>query len=297
MNNQYKKVLITGGSGFIGQHLTNILLNKNCHVSILDRSPMKLQKLVDVFAGDIRDQSIVTKAMRDIDIVYHLAGVLGTEELNTQSILATKINVVGTLNTLNAALKNKTKVLLVSKPNVWLNTYSITKDASEKFCKMYQKEFGLKATIVKWFSVYGPGQKHYGVQKAVPTFIVKALTKKSLPIFGDGLQMADFIYVADAVSATVLAAEDPKMEGETVEIGTGKGTQIIDLAKKIIRLSHTSSGIKFIQMRGGEIPNSKVVANIKLLKSLGFKPKISLLDGLEKTIKFYKNIVKSDTRF
>lgn len=291
MTKKYKKILVTGGSGFIGKHLISELLKKKYIIAILDRTPKNIPENVTVFQGDIQDRKLVAKAMRNIDLVYHLAGVLGTSELNSKSIEAVKTNVLGTLNVLEEATRNKSKVLLVSKPNVWTNTYSITKEASEKFCMMFQKEFGLKAVIVKWFSVYGPGQKHYGVQKAVPTFIVRALKNLPLPIFGNGKQMADFIYTSDTIRATILAAEDEKMEGKIIEIGTGKGTRVIDLAKVIIRESKSKSKLQFLPMRGGEDPGTQVIANTALLRKLKFKPQVNFNEGIRKTITFYKNLL------
>lgn len=286
-----KKILVTGGSGFIGQHLIDSLLKKKCQVAVLDRTPKIPPTKVKIFRGDIRNRMFVKKAIKGIDLVYHLAGVLGTEELNIRSIEATEINVIGTLNVLEEALLNKTKVLFVSKPNIWLNTYSITKEAGEKFCLMFHKIFGLKTVIVKWFNVYGPDQKHYGVQKAVPTFIVKALKNEPLPIFGNGNQMADFIYVTDTATLTIKAAEAKKMEGQIVEIGSGKGTKVIDLARMIIKLTKSKSKLKFLPMRDGENPNAKIIANTMMLKKLKFKPKVGLKEGLLKTIAFYKKLL------
>jgi UDP-glucose 4-epimerase len=287
------KVLVTGGGGFIGKHLINLLTEKGYHVSLLDRSDKIDDKRVKVFKGDVCDRKVVAKAMKGMDYVYHLAGLLGTEELLFESIEATKVNVIGALTIMEEAAKNKTKLLLVSKPNPWLNTYSITKEASEKFCMMFQKEFGLKAAIVKWFSVYGPGQKHYGVQKAVPTFIVAALKGEPLPVFDRGQQTADFIYASDAVRATVEVAESKEAEGQIVEIGTGEETKIIDLAKLVIKMTNSKSKIKFLKMRKGEDLGSHVVADIRLLKRFtGFKPEVDFQTGMQKTIDYYREIVK-----
>ena len=286
-----KKILVTGGSGFIGQHLVSSLLKKRYRVAVFDRTPKNLLRGVKIFQGDIISRATVKKAMKGIDCVYHLAGVLGTEELNIRSIQATKINVIGALNIFEEALLNQTKVLLVSKHNIWLNTYSITKEASEQFCLMFQKEFGLKATIVKWLNVYGPGQKHYGVQKAVPTFILKALQNQPLPIFGSGKQIADFIYVSDTAAASILAAESKVLEGKIVEIGSGQGTNVVDLANLIIKLCESKSKLQFLPMRGGEDPETKIIADITALKKLKFKPKINLEQGLKKTIVYYKKLL------
>jgi UDP-glucose 4-epimerase len=287
-----KKVLITGGSGFIGRHAAELLKEKGYMVAILDRTVKKPIAGVRVFEGDIRDEKIVNKAMNGMDYVYHLAGLLGTEELLFHTIEAADVNIIGSLRIMEAAVKNKTKLLLVSKPNPWLNTYSITKETSEKFCMMFQKEFALKAAIVKWFSVYGPGQKHYGVQKAVPTFIMKALKNENIPIFDTGRQTADFIYTSDAIQATVLVAESKKAQGEIVEIGTGKETKVEDLAKMIIGMTGSKSKIVHLPMRKGEDKGAHVVADTTKLKKLThFKPKIDLETGIRETIAYYKTIV------
>lgn len=286
MQKSNNPVLVTGSAGFIGSNIVDKFLQEGFPVIGID-------KRVKVFKGDVCDRKVVAKAMKGMDYVYHLAGLLGTEELLFESIEATKVNVIGALTIMEEAAKNKTKLLLVSKPNPWLNTYSITKEASEKFCMMFQKEFGLKAAIVKWFSVYGPGQKHYGVQKAVPTFIVAALKGEPLPVFDRGQQTADFIYASDAVRATVEVAESKEAEGQIVEIGTGEETKIIDLAKLVIKMTNSKSKIKFLKMRKGEDLGSHVVADIRLLKRFtGFKPEVDFQTGMQKTIDYYREIVK-----
>lgn len=289
---EQKKVLITGGSGFIGKHLAGLLQEKGYKVAILDRSDKNIPKDIKVFKGDVRDKAIVDKAMKGMDYVYHLAGLLGTEELLFNTVEATDVNVIGTLRIIEAATKNKTKLVLISKPNPWLNTYSITKETSEKFALMYRKEFGLNVVIVKWFSVYGPGQKHYGVQKAVPTFIVNAIEGKPLPVFDKGQQTADFIFTSDAVRATMLVGESEKAEGQIIEIGTGEETKVIDLAKMVIRMTGSKSKIEYLPMRKGEDRNARVVADTKLLKKFTkFKPEVDFETGMAETIDFYKKLL------
>lgn len=287
-----KRVLITGGSGFIGKHLTNLLQEKGYAVSLLDKSDKNIPKNVKIFKGDVCDPQVVARAMKGMDYVYHLAGLLGTEELLFNTAEAVKVNIGGAVNVMQEAAHNKTKLLLVSKPNPWLNTYSITKEASEKFCMMYRKEFGLKAAIVKWFSVYGPGQKYGHVQKAVPTFIIAALENKPLPVFDNGIQTADFIYTSDAVRATMEVAESKKAEGEIVEIGTGEETKIIDLAKMIIKLTGSKSKIKYLPMRKGEDVGAHVVADVRLLKRFtNFKPEVDLHTGMMETVEYYRKLL------
>jgi len=290
--NKKTKVLITGGTGFIGRHLIAELQKGGHAVSLLYRARKNVPKGVRYFKGDITNRKVVQRAMKGMDYVYHLAGVLGTEELLFRSEEAVRVNIIGAIHVMEAAVKNNTKMLLVSKPNPWLNTYSITKETSEKFCLMYQKELGLRATIVQWFSVYGPGQKYRNVQKAVPTFIVRALKGEPIPIFGNGLQTADFIYVSDTVRATVLVAQNKKAEGKIIEIGSGKETRIKDMAKSIIKLTGSKSTIQYLPMRKGEDKNAHVVANTRLLKKLvSYSPSVRLEDGLQRTILYYQKLL------
>lgn len=284
--------LVTGGGGFIGGCLLRILKERGYRVTCLDISNRNLPRGTPLIKGDILDKKAVEKAMKGKDIVFHLAGILGTAELQYLAVEAVGANVIGALNIFNAAVKNKTKVVLVSKPNPWLNTYSITKEAADKFCKMYQRDFGLKAMTVKWFSVYGPAQKHYGVRKAVPTFIVAALQGQPLEIYGNGKQYADFVYLDDTVNATVDLSESSKAYGKTFEIGSGKGTTPIKIAKMIIKLSGSKSKIKHIPMRLGEDPNTRVVANLSQIRRvIDYKPKTKLNEGLKITIDYYRNLL------
>lgn len=287
-----KSVLVTGGGGFIGGAMIRILHERGYKVACFDRSDRNLPKGTPYIKGDILDKKAVEKAMRGKDIVFHLAGILGTLELQFTPVEAVESNVIGAINIFDAAVKCRTRVVLISKPNPWLNTYSITKEMSEKFCKMYERDFGLKAVIVKWFSVYGPGQKHYGVRKAVPTFIVAALQNEPVEVYGSGRQLADFIYVDDTVRATIDLAESPKAYRQTFEIGSGRGTSAKGIAKMIVELAHSKSKIIHVPMRIGEDLNTRVVAKINgMRKIISFQPKMSLKQGVAETIEYYRNLL------
>ncbi len=140
---------------------------------------------------------------RKIDVIFNLAGVLGTHELIGDSQKAIGVNVTGALNCLEVCREFGTELVEIGKPNIWLNTYSITKQAAEDFTRMYVKEFGVRAWIVKWFNAFGPRQ-HYGYpQKLAPTAIVHALQGKPIEVFGHGQQTLDNIYVEDAANACI----------------------------------------------------------------------------------------------
>jgi len=286
------KILVTGGSGFIGRHLIEALYRKGHQVSTFDHHPTQQQVPVDHFQGDIRDEDAVRKAVAGHDVVYHLAGILGTHELMEIMKKAVEINVIGTLNVLDAVQKHDARMVLASKPNIWLNTYSLTKEMDEKFCLMFNREFGTPVAIVKWYNAYGPRQKTHGVQKAVPTFIMRALKNEPIPIFGNGHQTADFIYVTELAEATARVAEEPGCFGRIIEIGMGKETTVNELANLIISLTGSHSQLDYLPMRSGETPDSKVFADCQTMHDLlGFYPQIELEDGLKQTISYYQELL------
>ncbi len=287
-------VLVTDSSGFIGSVLVKALLQRGHHVSAFDRVPTMHALPVNTLLGDIRSCDDVQAAVQGQDMVYHLAGVLGSHELIGNVRHSLDVNVGGTLNVLESCRIHRAKMLLVSKPNVWLNTYSITRETAEQFSKMYMVEYGVITTIVKWFDAYGPGQKvgpgH--IQKVVPTFIVNALENRPLSVFGDGKQTADFIYVDDLVEATIAVAETPAAVGRTVEIGTGIETSMLQLCKMILDMTESSSEIEFQPMRPGETANTELRADMATLKeTTGFVPRIKLDHGLKQTIAYYRQML------
>lgn len=287
------KVLVTGGGGFIGSHLVEELNKKGHEVAVLDIKNRNDAKCKNFIIGDIKSKNAVDKAMREKDIVFHLAGLLGTHELVTNSIAATEVNVLGTLNILEAARKYNVKVMFASKPNCWLNTYTITKVASEKFCLMYNKEFGVDVVILKWFNVYGPRQSLIEYQKAVPTLIVQALKEEPLLVYGSGEQTADFVYIDDTIEATIRAAQLPGCSGKVIEIGSGVETAINQLAGLILQLTASKSEIKHVPMRRGETKYTRIKANTENMKKLlDFTPQIGLKQGMIKTVEHYKELLK-----
>lgn len=276
------KALVTGGSGFIGRYLVNELKAQGNEVDVLTN-----QQVPNTIYGDVQDRDLMLKLIPNYDIVYHLAGVLGTSELITQAYEASKVNILGTVNILDGAVKHGTKVVEITKPNVWLNTYSITKYAAESFTKMYKEQLGLPTVSIKWFNVYGPGQSFH-CQKAVPFFIRWALQNKDLEIWGDGEQTADFIHVHDAVRATIEVGKWDKLEGSTVDVGSGIETTVNELAELIIRKVGSKSQIKHFPMRPGETPNTRLMADLGVLNSIGFGFLHNLEDGMQETVDWYR---------
>ena len=273
--------MLTGGTGFIGSHMAEALTAKGYEVVPFDRK----QGL------DVTKPEVVRKVAFECDGIFNLAGVLGTHELNAEDAIgdAVAVNIVGALNCLAAASEFDIPLLQIAKPNIWLNTYSITKQASEDFTKLYVKELGVKAWIVRWFNVYGPRQHYGSPQKLGPTSIVKALKGEPIPIFGDGHQTADHIYVKDAVSAALAVFEYDAAIGIPVDVGTGDDVTVNYFVTMVLEETGFKSEIEFLPMRSGEAEHAIVKADTTFLKdTVGWAPKYSLQEGLKETIDWYR---------
>lgn len=272
-----KKAIVTGGSGFIGTHLVNRLEELGWEVDVYD-----------IKNGDnILDKEKLLERFKGKEICFHLAGMLGTHELVDCAQQAVAINVIGTLNVLDACRDNGVKLIEISKPNCWVNTYTITKIAAESFTEMYRKEFGLKAITVKWFNVYGGGQplmEEAGYKKLIPTAIVKALNNEPIEIYGNGEQTMDLIHTDDAVGAVMYLVNNwERYNGGTYEVGSGEEITVNDAVKKIIELTNSKSEIVHIPMRKGEWDNTHIKAKI----NFDWIPTVSIIDGLIETIEWY----------
>lgn len=284
------KILVTGGSGFIGSHLVKELGMKGHSVDILSNIKPNIVKKQNYIFADITDRKTMLKVIPQYEAIYHLAGLLGTSELIEKAYEASRVNILGTINVLDGALINKTKVVHITKPNCWLNTYSITKYAGESFAKMYERELGLPTVSIRWYNVYGPNQSFH-CQKAVPFFIRWALKNEPIQIWGNGEQTMDLIYATDAVRATIEIGEQKKYNGMTIDVGSGTETSVNTLADIVIKLTNSKSQIQHLPMRAGEDANTKLCADVSIIKELDFKYRYNLGTGMKETVKWYiKNL-------
>lgn len=278
--------MVTGAAGFIGKHLIKELINKGMDVVAFDRK-YEIFK-TEFIKGNLTNFNF-DKILGDIDVIFHLAGLLGTTELFHKVIEAEKVNVLGTLNLLESMRrKDVNKIVFTSKPNIWkYNVYTISKENCERYLEMYKEIYGFETVITRPFNVYGPDEPLDEYRKAVPYFIVKALKDENIEIFGDGTQTLDPIYVEDVITALIKCSE--KLPEEVVEIGTSASISVNGIAERIINLCQSNSEIVHKPMRRGEPDNSYISANGNIERLLEFKPKINLNVGLKRTIEWYKN--------
>lgn len=294
-------ILITGGAGFIGSHLCTELLNENHNITVYDNlmksKSYEIKDNIKFIQADILDTEELDKAMKDIDYVFHMAAV----SIN-YSIAHPKesldINLIGSDNVFRLALKNKVKrVIFSSSASVYGNPkrlpmketdrlnpvtpYCIAKQASEVLLKFYGTQ-GLRYNILRYFNVYGLGQKVNAYYTAVIILFIKRILSKQPPIIqGDGKQSMDFINVRDVVKANILAMKTDIID-ETFNIGSGRTTSITKLAHMLVKIMRTPVEPVFeirdviVKQRRADIKKAK--------KLLRFKPIITLRNGLTELV-------------
>ena len=300
------RILVTGGSGFIGSHIVEHFQGK-AEVRVLDNLRSgHLENLngfdVDFRMGDICDRKAVDEAMEGVDYVFHLAAMISVPESMTKIAECIQINNLGMLNVLESAAAHGVKKLCFSTsaaiygdnpvmPKVETmfpepkSPYAITKLDGEYYCNMFTKEGKLQTACLRYFNVFGPRQDPKSAYAAaVPIFIAKALANEDLTIFGDGEQTRDFIFVKDIVAANAFFAMNDHTGVHN--IANGGKISINDLANEIIRLTNSSSKIIHKEVRAGDVKHSR--ASIDKLKATGFQPSFSFSDGLAATVEAYK---------
>jgi UDP-glucose 4-epimerase len=294
------RILVTGGFGFIGRHCVDYLLTHGHDVVVMDRhQKVKPEhwKGVELIHGDIRDREVVMEAVYKCDAVMNLAGILGTMETVNNPHPSIDTNIHGALNVMEACVPcsmfpEGIRGLQIAVGNHWMNnTYSISKTTAERFALMFNKERGTKITVVRILNAYGRYQKHKPVRKITPNFIVKALNKEPIMIYGDGEQVMDMIYVED--TAKILCESVIQEHGcysEVMEGGTGRRTSVNYIANMINDIAGNDAGVEHIPMRAGELSNSVVLGDPSTLAPIGMcgADLKQLERGLEETIDWYR---------
>lgn len=319
-------VLVTGGAGFIGSHLSKSLAEDGYKVIILDDLRTGKEENIKIIKeelasegrkeqaenihfvkGSITDKKIVEQIFTQnrIDYVFNLAALVSVAESMEKPDLTVEINTKGVLVLLEQSRKSNIKKFFhASSAAVYGDSpkipkvetmrpepkspYAITKLDGEYFLEMYRLEHKMPTVSLRFFNVYGPRQdpkSQYAA--AIPIFIWRALRNEDIVIFGDGLQTRDFIYVGDIVRAIKLVTIEKPDAHWVYNAARGGRITILELAKKIIQLTGSKSRIVHDKPRPGDVRHSQ--ASIKRIKKLGFKPQVSLEEGLRKTIEFFKD--------
>jgi UDP-glucose 4-epimerase len=302
-----KKVLVTGGAGFIGSHLVEKLVQEHNKVTVLDNlSSGKKQNLatvigdIDLVEGDIREYEAVTRALNDVDVVVHLAALISVPDSVGRPLIYHEINTTGALNVLQqSALKGVKKFIYASTCAVYgeptkipikehrqlmpLSPYATSKLCAEEYCRTYDRIGKINSIILRFFNVYGPRQSFSEYSGAISTFIERIRNGQPPIIYGDGEQTRDFVHVDDVVNSIMKAIQAETNSG-TFNIGTGNATEIRQLAKLLLNLMNRQDlKPEFADPKVGDIKQSKAdISEAK--KAFGYSPQITLEEGLKRIL-------------
>ncbi len=303
-----KKVIVTGGAGFIGSHLTELLLSRGYHIIIIDDfstgkianiEPLLKSMKVDFIQGSITELPLLQNLFQGVDFVFHQAALSSVPRSIEDPLSTNKVNITGTLNVLLAARDNNVKkVIYASSSSVYGDTptlpkredmvsnpqspYALTKLVGEYYCRVFYQIYDLPTICLRYFNVYGPRQDSDSQYAAViPIFITRLSQNKPPIIYGDGEQTRDFTFVKDVIQANIIGAESDACG--IFNIGRGENSTLNDLAKTITDLMGKDLQSEYQPPRVGDVRDS--LADISKARAIGYEPQYSLDKGLRETIK------------
>lgn len=303
--------LVTGGAGFIGSNIVRELIRKGEKVKVLDNfNTGKRENIrdlipdIEVIEGDFTNDVIVTEAVKDVDIIFHQGAIPSVPKSIKDPNKTNHANVNGTLNLLQAAVEaNVMRFIYAASSSAYgfnevlpkrekmparpMSPYAVSKYVGEHYCKAFHYLYGLETISLRYFNVFGPRQDPYSKYAAViPAFIESILNDQSPLIYGDGTQSRDFTYIDNVVSANLLAAEAPKLQGEVVNVGSGSQIMLNDLVNDINTIAGKNLPATYTAKRKGDVKHS--LADIQLAKKLiGYRPATPFHDGLTNTINWF----------
>jgi len=306
-----RKVVVTGGAGFIGSNLSEELLSEGHYVVVVDDlSTGRLENVRTLHEheqfmfvrGSITDMGVLKRVFEDVDCVFHQAAIPSVQRSVENPMVTNDVNVGGTLNVLIAARDcGVEKVVYASSASVYGDTpelpkredmkpeprspYAVSKLVGEHYCRTFSEIYGLRTVCLRYFNVYGPRQDHTSEYSAVvPKFIMRVLNGQPPVIHGDGEQTRDFVFVRDVVRANILAME----RGEGVfNIACGRKVSVNELAHRIMEIAGVKLDFVYSSSVAGDVRHS--LADISMAKKrLGYEPVYDLEEGLEETMRWFQ---------
>jgi UDP-glucose 4-epimerase len=314
MDITHNVVLITGGAGFVGSHIADQLLTLGCKVTVFDNLDPFYGAKQNNYAhnlenrryrfiqGDILDENALADAMKGHELVFHQAAQAGVRYCIDQPVKAHQVNVTGTLNVLLAAKDaGVKKIVYASSSSVYGATmkvpmleehptqptsiYGATKLAAEKYCHAMEKTGGVKATSLRYFSVYGPRGRP---DQIIHAFADQVSQGKRPIIYGDGSVTRDFTFVSDIVTAAIFAAESEEADGQVLNVGYGKEISVLEVAEKVLARMQSNLRPEFKPAYAGDFPRT-FCSNEKAKRLLRWRPVVGFDEGLDKFLQWYRS--------
>lgn len=300
-----KRILITGGAGFIGHNIAEALVRKN-DVRILDDlsggSRSNVPDEATLIEGDVRNGDVLDRATDSVDIIFHNAALVSVEESLRRPELTHEVNVTATVNLLERARRESARFVFASSAAVYghpetvpipesastepTSPYGLSKLVAEKYVRLYADLYDLSAISLRYFNVYGPGQIEGDYSAVIGVFLKQAMAGDSITVEGNGSQTRDFVHVMDIARANLLAAGS-EVTG-VINVGTGESVSILELAEIIREIVVSDSDIVHTSRRPGDIDRS--CADVSRLEStLGLKRFRALEEGLSEVVERFRS--------
>lgn len=306
------KILITGGAGFQGSHLANHFAEHDHEVRVINlpsevskRNVTQMDKRVAVTYGSITDASLLDSLMAGVDVVFHLAAKVNVDESLQNPGLYLEHNVMpGMFNLLESVRKHRPRLIHAStcevygdghdlgadellaesaelKPN---SPYAASKAAADRLAHAYYRSYDLDITIVRPFNIFGERQKNGAFGALIPILVRRALNGEKLLVFGDGSATRDYLYISDLIKAYDLVLDHAELSGKAINFASGENTSVKDIAEYIAK--KLDAEIEYGPERPGEV--SRFPADISLATRIGFTPKVSIWEGIDRYIAWAK---------
>jgi UDP-glucose 4-epimerase len=300
-------VFVTGGAGFIGSHVTRVLLAAGHSVTVLDNLGAGKRELVPdgavFFRGDLKDEARLDGWLRGHDVVIHLAALVPVPTSVRQPVAFAENNVVNTVRLLEAMRRTATgQIIFSSSATVYgepkrlplreddpialqSNPYGASKVAAEAFVAVYSRLHGLNATILRYFNPYGPNELCEPETHVVPNIVRAALMRERIPIYWKGEQVRDYIYVEDLARAHVAVLGENGLN--YFNVGSESGVKVKDVLQAVTDIVGYPLAIDDLGERAGDVPELVASAE-KLRRATGWKPAIALDEGLRRTVAYFR---------
>lgn len=305
------KYLVTGGAGFIGSHIAERLVSQGETVRVLDNlSTGSLDNLahlgnkVEFVQGDLQNREVVNRAVQGIEVVFHQGALASVPRSIAHPLDTHEACVTGTVTLLDACrLSGVRRVVYAGSSSAYgnspimpktetqlpapLSPYAAAKLAGELYLEAFASSYQLETVRIRYFNVFGPRQDPNSPYSAViPLFVAALLSDKQPTIYGDGLQSRDFTYVANVVSANLLAANAPGVSGKVYNVACGGSINLLDLLKLICEFLNKPFAPQFGPERVGDVKHSWADIH-RAQEDLGYKVEVDLREGLRRTVEFY----------
>ena len=319
-----RKILVTGGAGFIGSSLVQKLVESKNEVIVLDNlssgyeSNLMGYSSVRFYNGDVRDENLVASLVKESDMIFHLAefipntekyGVGHVVKFSVENPLAEfDVSCRGTLTVLEKAKEYQKRLIFASTAAVYgeantayiketdatlpISPYGASKLCAETYVKLYQRIYELPTTILRFFNVYGPKQRKYVMYDTLRKL---AINPYELQVLGTGYEERDFIYVDDVIDALLMVAENEDTAGQIFNVGSGEATSLRDLVKTMLEVLALNPKIFFTNSSWkGNV--KRLCADVTRISELGFKPKYQLHAGIESLTRWFFSSQKNNCR-